>query len=52
MESAIKAGRTGKRGQKRIAGADDGAGDLEQSRRVTERTILPIAALLTPESAK
>jgi hypothetical protein len=28
---------------------DDGAGDLEQSRRLTERTILPIARLLAGE---
>jgi hypothetical protein len=34
----------------RSAGRDEAVGDLEQSRRVTERTILPIAALLAPES--
>jgi hypothetical protein len=36
----------------RTAGSDDSTGDLEQSRRVTERTILPIAALLAPEKPK
>jgi hypothetical protein len=30
--------------------ANEDSGDLEQSRRVTERTILPIARLLVPES--
>jgi hypothetical protein len=34
----------------RAASRDDSAGDLEQSRRVTDRTILPIAALLVSES--
>lgn len=39
-----------KAGPRRSPVADDGVGDLEQSRRVTERTILPIAILLAPES--
>jgi hypothetical protein len=34
----------------RLAAADDSPGDLEQSRRITDRTILPIATLLTTES--
>jgi hypothetical protein len=34
----------------RDAGADENVGDLEQSRLVTEHTILPIAALLAAES--
>jgi hypothetical protein len=46
----IKPNRARKIGPNRTAGADDSIGDLEQSRRVTERTILPIAALLAPES--
>jgi len=35
---------------RRIAVTDNGAGDLEQSRRITERTILPIAELLAAEN--
>jgi hypothetical protein len=42
-------GRTKKFGRNRIALADDG-GDLEQSRRVTEGTILSIAGLLAQEN--
>jgi hypothetical protein len=39
-----------KRERRRMPPANDGAGDLEQSRRVTDRTILPIARLLVSES--
>jgi hypothetical protein len=48
--AGIKPARAKKVGRGRIAVLDDGAGDLEQSRRVTERTILPIASLLITES--
>jgi hypothetical protein len=44
--AGIRSGRTRKRGDA------DVSGDLEQSRRVTERTILPIAKLLMGESLK
>jgi hypothetical protein len=47
--AGTKASRTRKIGPSRAA-TNDTVGDLEQSRRVTERTILPIAALLAPES--
>ncbi len=42
-----KADRAKTAGRTRIANAD--TGDLEQSRRITERTILPIAELLAQE---
>jgi len=42
----IKTRRDAKIGRTRSGVADDREGDLEQSRRVTERTILSIAALL------
>jgi hypothetical protein len=48
--ASIKPGRAKKIGRRRDAVADEDVGDLEQSRRVTERTILPIAALLAAES--
>jgi len=48
--AAIKPGRARKIGTSRIALADDGAGDLEQSRRVTEITILSVAGLLAQET--
>jgi hypothetical protein len=48
--ASFRPGRAKKPGQGRISDADDGAGDLEQSRRVTERTLLSIAALLAAES--
>jgi hypothetical protein len=48
--AGIKPGRAKKIGTSRVALADDRAGDLEQSRRVTERTILSIAGLLTQET--
>jgi hypothetical protein len=35
---------------RRVPLANESSGDLEQSRRITERTILPIARLLVPES--
>jgi hypothetical protein len=44
--AGIRSGRT------RKPGDADASGDLEQSRRVTERTILPIAKLLAAESLK
>jgi hypothetical protein len=44
-----RSGRTRRAGQSRRSQADD-IGDLEQSRRITERTILPIAELLVAES--
>jgi hypothetical protein len=46
----IRTRRAKKVGPGRIALADDDAGDLEQSRRITERTILSIAGLLAQES--
>jgi hypothetical protein len=39
-----------KASRKRVVRTGDSLGDLEQSRRVTERTILPIARLLASES--
>jgi hypothetical protein len=45
--ASVKPGRAKKSGRGRVAVADHDVGDLEQSRRVTERTILPIARLLT-----
>jgi len=47
--AGIKPARAKKIGGSRIAVADDSVGDLEQSRRITECTILPIAGLLTQE---
>jgi hypothetical protein len=44
--AGIRSGRT------RKPGDADANGDLEQSRRVTERTILPIAKLLASESLR
>jgi hypothetical protein len=46
----IKPSRTKAVGRSRVAVANDGAGDLEQSRRVTERTVLSIAGLFAQES--
>jgi hypothetical protein len=46
----IKPRRARKIDPSRTIGADGGLGDLEQSRRVTERTILPIARLFSAES--
>jgi hypothetical protein len=37
------------RGRRRHV-ADDASGDLEQSRRITEKTILPIARLIAEDS--
>jgi hypothetical protein len=48
--TGIKTGRGETTRRKRIALDEDGPGDLEQSRRITERTILPIARLLAAES--
>jgi hypothetical protein len=48
--ASIKPLRAKKIGQSRVAMTDDSVGDLEQSRRVTERTILSIAGLLAQES--
>jgi hypothetical protein len=48
--AGIKTGRTKKIGHGRIAVVQEGGGDLEQSRRITERTILSIAGLLAQES--
>jgi hypothetical protein len=48
--AGIKPGRAKKIGRRREPVADENVGDLEQSRRVTERTLLPIAALLAAES--
>jgi hypothetical protein len=48
--AGIKPSRARKSARGRTADRDDGMGDLEQSRRITERTILPIAELLAPES--
>lgn len=44
------AGIKGKRARGRAMPADESLGDLEQSRRITERTILPIARLLAKDS--
>jgi hypothetical protein len=46
----IKPRRGRKISASRIAFPDSDAGDLEQSRRITERTILPIADLLAAEN--
>jgi hypothetical protein len=48
--AGVKPRNAKKTGPSRSAVADESVGDLEQSRRVTERTILPIAALLALES--
>jgi hypothetical protein len=48
--AGIKPRHGRKTGPSRSPLADGSMGDLEQSRRITERTILPIAALLTLES--
>jgi hypothetical protein len=45
--TAIRPSRAGKAGARKLL---DSNGDLEQSRRVTERTILPVAELLVGES--
>jgi hypothetical protein len=50
--ASIKPRRAKKIGRHREAVLDENVGDLEQSRRVTERTILPIATLLAAESPK
>jgi hypothetical protein len=47
---AAKPTRAKKIGRRRDAVTDENVGDLEQSRRITERTILPIAGLLAEES--
>jgi hypothetical protein len=46
----IKTGRGKTTRRKRIALDEDSIDDLEQSRRITERTILPIARLLAAEN--
>jgi hypothetical protein len=46
IPAAQKPARAGKSGPRRRGAADAEIGDLEQSRRVTERTILSIATLL------
>jgi alkylation response protein AidB-like acyl-CoA dehydrogenase len=51
MSAGTKASRASKIDPSRAA-TNDTVGDLEQSRRVTERTILPIAALLAPGEPK
>jgi hypothetical protein len=45
-----KPARAKKVSRRRDPHTDEGRGDLEQSRRITERTILPIAKLLAPEN--
>jgi hypothetical protein len=45
-----KPARAKKIGRRRDALADESVGDLEQSRRITERTVLAIARLLAEES--
>jgi hypothetical protein len=46
----VKSGRTRKVRPSGAVAADESAGDLEQSRRITARTLLPIARLLAAES--
>jgi len=48
--SNTKRSRAGARSLSHVADTGDSTGDLEQSRRITERTILPVAALLAPQS--
>jgi hypothetical protein len=48
--AGVKPRHARKTGPSRSTAADESVGDLEQSRRVTERTILPIAALLALEN--
>jgi len=48
--SSTKQSRARARSLSHVADTGDTTGDLEQSRRITERTILPVAALLAPRS--
>lgn len=50
VAAGAKAGPAKKIGRSRMALMEDSTGDLEQSRRITERTIFPIAELLAAES--